>query len=260
MLQEKAFRARRLGRFFYRLSQKQVFYIYLKMNAIKEQFDAVSAKYDQQRPYLIPCFDDFYAAANALLANRPQARTVLDVGAGTGLFSYFLYQQRPNLTFTLVDLSPEMLAVARQRFAGLPGFAFRELNVATEALPGTYDVVISSLAIHHLPDSEKAPLYQRIYDALNPGGLFVNADQVLGRTAGFDAFYRQNWKATVRRSGLPDEAIQRAFERVELDDFGTLEDQLRMLEAAGFQEVDCVYKNLSFAVLAGVKDDITNWN
>ncbi|MFD1466745.1 class I SAM-dependent methyltransferase [Hymenobacter caeli] len=226
------------------------------MHTVKEQFDAVSARYDQQRPYLIPCYDDFYAVANPLLRRRPRARTVLDVGAGTGLFSSFLYQQRPDLEFTLVDLAPEMLAVARQRFAGLPGFAFRELDFAAENLPGTYDLVISSLAIHHLPDAAKASLYQRIYGALNPGGLFVNADQVLGRTAGFDAFYRRDWRATVRHSGLPEEAIGQAFERVKLDDFGTLEAQLRMLEAAGFQEVDCLYKNLSFAVLAGAKGDL----
>lgn len=230
------------------------------MNALKEQFNAVSARYDQQRPYLIPCFDDFYGAASALLANRPRARTVLDVGAGTGLFSYFLYQQRPDLAFTLIDLAPEMLAVARQRFAGLPDFAFRELDFSTAALPGTFDIIISSLAIHHLPDTEKAALYQRIYTALNPGGLFINADQVLGRTVGFDSFYRQNWRTTVLCSGLPDEAIQRAFERIKLDDFGTLEAQLRMLETAGFQEVDCVYKNLSFAVLAAGKHDRVTQN
>ena len=230
------------------------------MSTIKEQFNEVSAKYDQQRPYLIPCFDDFYGAANALLANRPQVRTVLDVGAGTGLFSYFLYQQRPELQFMLVDLAPEMLAVARQRFAGLPGFAFQELNFATKPLPGRYNVVVSSLAIHHLPDAEKATLYQRIYDALNPGGLFINADQVLGRTAGFDAFNRQHWARTVQTSGLPEEAIARAFERIKLDDFGTLEAQLQMLETAGFPEGDCVYKNLNFVVFAAVKDTITNWN
>ncbi|MEH1800600.1 MAG: hypothetical protein V7L02_14880 [Nostoc sp.] len=33
-----------------------------------------------------------------------------------------------------------------------------------------------------MSDIDKELLYQRIYDVLNPGGIFVNADQVLGKT------------------------------------------------------------------------------
>jgi tRNA (cmo5U34)-methyltransferase len=46
---------------------------------------------------------------------------------------------------------------------------------------GNYDVVLSSLALHHLPtDGDKQHLYRRIYDSLAPGGVFYTADVVLG--------------------------------------------------------------------------------
>lgn len=224
------------------------------MNAIKEQFDAVSKKYDSQRQYLIPCYEDFYTACYPLIKLLPEAKTVLDIGAGTGLFSYFIYQIRPELHYTLVDLSPEMLSVAKQRFADLSNFDYRQLDFSEASLRGRYDIVISSLAIHHLEDEAKQQLYQSVYAALNPDGLFINADQVAGRTVGFDAFYKQNWKETVTTSGLDEDAIQRAFERIKLDKFATLEAQLQMLERAGFTDVDCIYKNLNFVVFGGTKE------
>ncbi|WP_324677717.1 class I SAM-dependent methyltransferase [Hymenobacter sp. GOD-10R] len=227
------------------------------MDTIQEQFDAVSQKYDSQRHYLIPCYQDFYTACFPLIKLLPQAKTVLDIGAGTGLFSYFLYQLRPELHFTLVDLSPEMLNVAKQRFAELPNFAYQQLDFSAASLPGQYDIIISSLAIHHLEDEAKSQLYQNVYAALNPGGLFINADQVAGRTIGFDTFYKQNWKETVTTSGLDEDAIQRAFERIKLDKFATLEAQLQMLERAGFTDVDCIYKNLNFVVFGGTKGALT---
>jgi len=205
---------------------------------LRAQFDAVAAVYDQQRPLLIPCYADFYAAGLPWLQALPMGSRVLDLGAGTGLFSYLVYQQRPDLQLTLVDIAPQMLAVARQRFAGLPQVSFQEVDFTRQSLPGRYEAIISSLAIHHLPSPAKADLYQRCYAALEPGGFLLNADQVAGRTPGVDAWLRRQWRATVQTSGLTPEAIAQAFARTQLDDFDPLEAQLRMLEQAGFEEVD----------------------
>jgi len=182
-----------------------------------------------------------------------KAKTVLDLGAGTGLFSYFIYLVRPELNYTLTDLSPEMLNEAKNRFKGLKNFQFQELNFSIDVLPGKYDLIISALSIHHLDDTEKKKLYKKIYESLNENGLFINADQVLGRSNGFDSFYKDSWKESVKESGLEDSAIESAFERMKFDKFATLETQLNMLDEAGFNEIDCIYKNQNFAVFAGVK-------
>lgn len=224
------------------------------MNNIQEQFNSVSKKYDSQRRYLIPCFDDFYTVCLPLVDQLKSAKKVLDIGAGTGLFSQFIYQQNSALHFTLVDISSEMLALARERFAGLNNFAFKELDFSVDPIVGNYDLIISALAIHHLEDDQKALLYQNIFSALNPGGLFINADQVEGRGDWFDDFYKSNWKETVKKSGLDEHAIERAFERIKLDKFAKLETQLQMLEQSGFSDVDCIYKYNNFVVITALKN------
>jgi len=226
------------------------------MEEVRDQFNSISKEYDRQRPYLIPCFHDFYTACYPLVKRLSDAKSLLDLGAGTGLFSYFIYLIRPELYYTLTDLSPEMLKAAQERFKGLKNFQFHELNFAADALPGKYDIIISALSIHHLEDAEKKELYSKIYNSLNEGGLFINADQVLGRSAGFDAFYKAAWKESVKESGLEETAIEGAFERMKLNKFASLESQLDMLSAAGFSEIDCIYKNQNFAVFAGAKASV----
>jgi len=225
------------------------------MNDVKEQFSNVSKKYDSQREYLIPCFKDFYTACLPLVKSLTHAKKVLDIGAGTGLFTQFIYDIKPHLHFTLTDLSGEMLNVARERFEGEANFEYLELDFSKDPLPGKYDIIISGLAIHHLEDADKAKLYKNIFQALNDGGLFINADQVAGKNVLFDSLYKYYWRETVSHSGLDHEALVQAFERTKLDKLAPLATQLKMLEKAGFNEVDCIYKNMNFAVFGGFKDE-----
>jgi len=225
------------------------------MEDVKKQFGNVSKKYDSQRQYLIPCFDDFYKSCLPLIKSVANAKTVLDIGAGTGLFSQFVYQRNPHLHFTLADISGPMLSVAKNRFESLKNFDYIELDFSSQDIPGKYDIIISGLAIHHLYDADKKKVYKNIYNALNDGGIFINADQVTSRSMLFDSLFKYQWRETVSNSNLDREALIQAFERVKLDKLAPLAAQMKMLEDVGFIEVDCVYKNMSFAVFGGFKDE-----
>lgn len=224
------------------------------MDEIRKRFSEISQKYDQERSYLIPCYNDFYNVSLPLIRDRKSGESLLDIGAGTGLFSYHIYGINPKLRFTLLDISPEMLEVAKKRFAGLSNFQYVETDYSNKNLPGKYDIIVSALSIHHLEDEDKAKLYARVYKSLNPGGLFINADQVKGRTDALDTFYKASWRKAVIESGLDQTAIRRAFKRTELDRFAPLTWQLNELQKVGFSEVDCIYRYHNFVVMIGMKE------
>jgi tRNA (cmo5U34)-methyltransferase len=220
---------------------------------VKEAFDAAATGYDGLRRQLIPCFDDFYGAAVDLLPFRPGAAPrILDLGAGTGLLAAMLLDRWPRARLTLVDLSGEMLGQARARFAGRDAqVAIRVADYLADPLGGPYDAVVSALSIHHLPDPGKRALFRRAFAALRAGGWFVDADNVLAPTPALAAEDRALWIARVRKSGIGAEDLRAALRRTRLDVLAPLADQLAWLRRAGFDDVDCRYKWLHFAVFCG---------
>ena len=64
---------------------------------IKQAFDMGAKDYDSARKQLIPCFDDFYGTALDLIPfSKTDKLKVLDLGAGTGLFTLLASQRLPN--------------------------------------------------------------------------------------------------------------------------------------------------------------------
>lgn len=221
---------------------------------VKAAFDATAASYDASRRLLIPCFDDFYGMVVRLAPfPRDAAIDVLDLGAGTGLLAGVVRDAFPNARLTLVDISDDMLNVARERFAGDAAVGYATADYASEPIPGEYDLIVSALSIHHLSDAEKADLFRRCLQALRPGGAFVNADQVLGASPAITEFNRAEWRRESAANGAPEAEIVAAEERQKHDILSTLEAQLAWLRDAGFTDVDCHFKHLWFAVYAGRK-------
>ncbi len=220
-------------------------------------FDAAARDYDRARRKLVPGFDSFYGAAlESVPFGRDEEIRVLDLGAGTGLLSEMVAGRFPRSRVTLVDLSVEMLRMARRRFAGDSGrFEFRFMDHARKPLPRGYDLVVSALSIHHLTHGDKKELFEKVHGSLVNGGRFVNADQVLGETPEEEARYRDWWLRRVREAGISEEDLAAALARMKADRNATLEAQMAWLREAGFEAVDCFYKDRRFAVYGGRKDE-----
>ena len=223
--------------------------------SIEALFDEAAAGYDRARRQLVPGLDGFYGAA---LESVPFARDaqirVLDLGAGTGLLSSMVAGRFPRSRVTLVDLSVEMLRVARRRLSeGNGRFEFRNMDYARKPLPSGYDLIVSALSIHHLTHGDKRELFEKVHDALAEGGYFVNADQVQGETLEEETSYREWWLRRVREAGVSEGDLTAALSRMRADRNATLQAQLGWLAETGFDAVRCAYADHMFAVYGGRK-------
>lgn len=221
--------------------------------SVQQAFDAAAARYDELRRKFIPPFDDFYGTTVEIVPfERDASLRVLDLGAGTGLLTDWLLRAFPNAHVTLADVSAEMLARARERFAGRDErLTYATLDYAREPLGGPYDLVASALSIHHLDDADKVALFGRVRDALAPEGFFVNAEQVAGVTPATNRRYVEEWLKRVRAAGVSDEDMRAMFERGKHDRLASVGAQLDWLRAAGFVDADCYFQWYCFAVYGG---------
>lgn len=221
------------------------------MNNSRAVFDATAETYDRDRMKLIPGHERFYAAALELIPT--DAAMIVELGAGSGLFSTMLRAAFPEAQLTLVDFSEKMLALAQARLGSDARIRFLMADYTTAPLPTSCDAVVTSLSIHHLEDERKRELLPRILETLRPAGLFVNADHIAGPTAELEEIYQMRWLADVRALGATEEQIADSLYRQQEDRRSPVAAQLAWMREAGFADVDCWYKYSSFAVMSGAR-------
>ena len=223
---------------------------------IDQAFDASAEYYDRWVKKAIPGYEDVFAVAAELIPfDQDTPIAVLDLGAGTGLFSQHVLARYPRAKFVLCDVAAQMLEIAQERFRDRAD-QFQYIVDDYRHLQGWGDfhLVISSLSIHHLADQEKKELFGRILALLRDKGVFINIDQIKGPTPALQELYWTTWLDKVRRNGATEEQIQASIQRrVTFDQDALLADQLQWLCDAGFVNVDCIYKNYFVGVFHAVK-------
>lgn len=218
-------------------------------------FDAAAATYDRSRRKMIPDYDVLYGTAvSALPFDRGETAQVLDLGCGTGGFALEVGNAFARAQLVLSDLSGEMLDKARGKFAGDTRFSFVKQDCLAGDYGGPYDAIVSSLMIHHLEHDQKQEVFRHVFEALKPGGVFVNIDQFEARSPRVHGQLYARWLQDVRDAGAPDADIEAACKRLEaFDRNATMADQFQWLEAAGFGDVDIIYRNYFWAVFTAAK-------
>jgi ubiquinone/menaquinone biosynthesis C-methylase UbiE len=102
---------------------------------------------------------------------------ILDVGCGSGnLTRVMAAAVAPDGTAHGVDPSDEAISYARRR-TRLANCTFSNgIAEALDAPDGSYDVVVSSLMVHHLPEDLRPQAIGEMFRVLRPGGSLLIAE------------------------------------------------------------------------------------
>ncbi|SJZ63172.1 class I SAM-dependent methyltransferase [Treponema porcinum] len=113
--------------------------------AIEEQFNLVAKSYDENRKKFISCFDDYYISSTGFIAKtlKYAPKVIYDLGSGTGLLPTFWYKYFPKSEYVLIDITEEMLNVARKRFAGISNIKYEVLDYSESMQDGNPALIIS---------------------------------------------------------------------------------------------------------------------
>jgi len=176
---------------------------------------------ERRMPLAIPMLEEMVAALPPL---EPDT-TVCDLACGTGNVTFMVLSAYPTAQVTLLDEDANLTAIAQEKLLGI----HQEVAALVETIPtdgeplpgGPYDVVLASLALHHVIGHDVDPLEAEsryellvhgIRDSLNPGGHLIVGDHV-----GTLGLFRQ----------------------------------LKAMERAGFVDVDCAWRQDDFFVCGG---------
>ena len=176
--------------------------------------------------------------AELLEALPDTVERVLDLGCGDGRLIELVLGARPDVRDAVgIDLSPPMLDRARARFADRSHVRVVEHDLR-EPLPdlGSFDVVVSGFAIHHLTHDRKRTLFDEIVRVLRPGGVFANLEVVACATPELQAEFERR---IGRPGGDPEDVL------------APVDEQLTWMRRAGLQHVDCAWRWRGFALLTG---------
>lgn len=146
-----------------------------------------AAAYDRARAPLASIYKALYQCTNAVLSSLGDASRVLCVGAGTGDELVSLAQSHPAWTFAVVEPSPDMMALCREkaRSAGIDmRCEFFDGRVEDVPASESFDAATCLLVSYFILDpAERDELFSAIAARLRTGGVLVNAELAPGTSS-----------------------------------------------------------------------------
>jgi tRNA (cmo5U34)-methyltransferase len=184
----------------------------------------------------------------------------VELGCGDGYIANKILSNNKIEKAVLIDGSNQMLMAAKERLNKFNNIEYRHISfqdlINKQEITGKYNLIFSSLAIHHLTLEEKEKLYRLIFDLLLTDGSFINYDVVLPSSLNLEPWYLDIWKNWIESNEQANPNLNNIPQQYKdnKDNIpSSLEEQLKILNDIGFNNVDCYFKYGVFAVFGGKK-------
>lgn len=195
--------------------------------------------------------------ARSAALNNPDAKRILDLGCGGGNYAVKVSSLFPEADCTLIDLSANMLAKAKERVEENSSGTVLTIQGDYRDIPleeNSYDIITAGTTLHHLrEDQEWESVFAKIHQALKKGGSFWINDIVVSETDEINQMMLDGWIGEMAKHHSKEE-IAMYLNRYETEDTPrTLTYQLNLMKKLGFSETIVLHKHFNFAAFGAIK-------
>lgn len=234
----------------------------MRIEAIREHFRQQVEDYPNLMRRLIPYYDAQRDIICGLIPFESDCHfCVLDLGCGPGLLADRILGDFPNAEVTALDLTSDMLDACRERVGAIGRATYRLADFKTDDLGTGYDLIVASLALHHMELSERPGFYRRALASLNPGGVLITAEVVVDESPMVCEQQRALWREFIEQNG--EDASHWYQRHLEKDHPGSVSALIDMLVEAGWANAGCWWRYLNFAIVTAQRphpEDATSSN
>ncbi len=222
----------------------------------------VASVFDDMVQRSIPFYQEIHQLIRDLVLRQYKFRgKIVDLGCSTGttisLLETVLREKSDNVPhFVGIDTSAPMLDRARAKCQHVRNAEFLHLDMTEYDYSGT-EVVILNYTLQFLKHSERIGLLKKIYDSLIPGGIILLSEKIQSPQAPMQEIITDLYYDFKRGNGYSELEISQKREALENVLVPvTPKEQLEMLDDAGFDYSEMLFRWYNFASYLGLKKEI----
>lgn len=209
--------------------------------------------FDEHVKKSVPLYDEIHSLIKDISGWYLKDNTKMyDIGASTGkLIKNLLKTYNKNINYIAIDNSIEMVNKLNTENNSIEVL---NIDVTDNFNFENASLITSVLTIQFIDQGKRQDLIKNIYKGLNKGGAFIFVEKIIGNNARFNEMYIELYHELKLKNGLTaDHVFDKARSIRGVMKPYTLEENMELLQNAGFKDVDIFFKWNNFIGFIAVK-------
>ncbi len=208
-------------------------------------YDSISKSYTEAIKRSVPQYEEMLKSIFIYLKPDFSPKNILELGCGTGNLTQLICLKCPKAKITAIDISAECIAECKTRISSSSIEYIKNDFKNIDFPDNTFDLVVSTISIHHLKDTDKEILFQKLYRYQTSIGVLSFCDQFSGENDFIYQKHMERWKEFAFEQGASsDEWEMWMKHQYDHDYHSTLNNHLFWIKNAGYKLVDCTRRHL----------------
>ena len=224
-------------------------------SSVEQFYNAVSKDYNKFIHRAVPRYPEMLWAIFQYIPKDLKPKRVLELGCGTGNLSELIVKTYPKSEKVLVDISEEVLSHCKNRLEDNDRIEYCQADINELDFPvDSFDLIVSSITIHHLTHHEKELLFKKAFSWLKNEGVFTYSDQFAGVTKEIYDNHMKLWRRFALNSGCTEDEWELWMKHQDEHDYhSSAVEQILWLKKANFSSIDVTWRYLLWTVITARK-------